>query len=156
VRTRFLWIEDGAIADYKYLLAPIYVAGMYNPVVALDVSEGIRRLKQREFDAVIVDIRLSPGDNPDWIRLYKQLGSNKATARLGSKLLRSILKPDGDDIPIEEIPLWVQPQLFGILTVESAEDLRELEIEVYERKKGRTPENVLKELVDRIVSKNRE
>ena len=160
MRTRFLWIEDGAIADYRYLLAPIYVSGQYDPVIALDVCEGIRRLKEQEFDAVIVDIRLPPGDEPEWIRLYRQLGSNKATARLGSKLLRSLLKPDGDDIQIEGVPEWVRPQRFGILTVETKdlvqEDLKELDITVYEQKIGRTREDALKDLVQRVISRNRE
>lgn len=159
MRKRFLWIEDGAIADYRYLLAPIYVSGQYDPVIALDVCEGIRRLKEQEFDAVIIDIRLPPGDEPEWIRLYRQLGSNKATARLGSRLLRSLLKPDGDDIRIEGIPEWVRSDRFGILTVETEdlvlEDLKELNIRVYGQKIGQTREDALKDLVERVVSLNR-
>lgn len=37
MKTRFLWIEDGATADLRHLLAPILVDGSYDPTIALGI-----------------------------------------------------------------------------------------------------------------------
>jgi hypothetical protein len=155
MKTKFLWIEDGATADLRRLLAPILVDGLYDPIIALDVSEGIRQLRVHEFSAVIVDIRIPPGDHPAWINLYNQLGKNKARARLGLKLLTSLFKPQDDDIEIADMPTWVTPEKFGVLTVESQNEvessLRDLNITVYRQKTAETPKTILEELLRDIV-----
>jgi len=156
MKTSFLWIEDGAIADLKYLLAPILVSGDYDPIIALDVSEGIRRLREREFEAVIVDIRIPPGDDSNWISLYNQRGKNKARARLGLQLLTCLLSTEPCDIVITDIPTWVCANRFGVLTVEGKDEvsasLESLGINVYDQKTASTPKTVLEDLVRRIRS----
>lgn len=155
MKTRFLWIEDGATADLRHLLAPIYVDGSYDPVIALDVSEGIRRLRAVEFEAVIVDIRIPPGDHPEWINLYNQLGKNKVRARLGLKLLTSLFRPEEDDVKISGVPVWVKPERFGVLTVESKNEVEEslsgLGITVYKQKTAETPKTILVEMLQALV-----
>ena len=53
------------------------MSGKYDPVVAPTVVEGIYRMKQMEFAAVIVDIRLLPGNDSDWESLYLKLGMKR-------------------------------------------------------------------------------
>jgi len=154
MKLKFLWIEDGAIADYQTMLGPVFVSGKYDPVIALNVADGIRQLRQSRFDAVIVDIRLPPGESSEWARLYDESRQNKATARLGLKVLYCLLGPGEEDIRIEGMPDWVKPDRFGVLTVENKselqEDLDRLGIRVYRQKTARTPNNVLIDMIEEI------
>ena len=45
MKTRFLWIEDNARTDLRYLLAPVYMSGEYDPVIAPTVAEGVYQLE---------------------------------------------------------------------------------------------------------------
>ena len=137
MKTKFLWIEDNARTDLKHLLAPVYMSGKYDPVIAPTVSEGIYRMRHAEFPAVIVDIRLLPGNDSDWETLYTKLGSEKGSARLGLHLLYSLFGPRPDDVKIEDMPKWIEPKRFGVLTVEDlggelGEALRSFHITVCE------------------------
>lgn len=156
MKTKFLWIEDNATADLKHLLMPVYSSGEFDPAIALNVTDGLQRIFQAEFEAVIVDIRMLPGSQQRWIDLYNQWGKNKAAARLGLQLLRGLLGPAGSPYRLERIPSWVSAEKFGVLTVESRadlqQDLKTLNISVYEQKTARTPNTVLIDMVRRITS----
>lgn len=159
MKPKVLWIEDGALVEVSNLAGPIYTSGKYDLVIALDASDGVRKLRQTEFDVVIVDIRIPPGDDPKWINLFSQLGFNKIQARLGRELLYSCLKPSEAKVKLGEIPKWVSPERFGILTVESyrevENDLEKLGIQVYQQKTSDIPVTVLYDLIEKIKhSKN--
>jgi hypothetical protein len=158
MRTKFLWIEDNARTDLRHLLAPIYMSGKYDPVVATTVAEGIYQMRQTEFEAVIVDIRLLPGNDPDWESLYTRFGATKGTARLGLYLLYSLFDPRPDDVKIDDPPPWIKqnPHRFGVLTVETldgdiGEALQWFGITVREQKTANTPATILLRMVERIV-----
>jgi len=156
MKTKFLWIEDNARTDLKYLLGPIYMSGKYDPVVAPTVAEGVYRMKQMEFAAVIVDIRLLPGNDRDWESLYLKLGNEKGTSRLGLCLLFSLFGPRMDDLKIESKPEWIKPERFGVLTVEDlggdlGEALRSFGIKVHEQKTTHTVNTTLLKMVERIT-----
>jgi hypothetical protein len=156
MKTKFLWIEDNARGDLKHLLAPVYMSGKYDPVVAPTVSEGLYRMNRAEFAAVIVDIRLLPGDNPDWESLYTKLGREKGPARLGLSLLYSLFSPRIDDVKLKNKPAWIDAKKFGVLTVEDlegelSEALRSFGIAVYSQKTTHTVNTILLEMVERIV-----
>lgn len=156
MKIKFLWIEDNARTDLKHLLAPVYMSGRYDPVVAPTVAEGIYRMKHTEFAAVIVDIRLLPGNDAAWEALYTKLGREKGTARLGLCLLYSLFDPRRDDVKIEDKPPWIDPKRFGVLTVEDldgelGEALRSFGIVAYEQKTAHTPNTTLLKLVERIT-----
>lgn len=160
MRTKFLWIEDNARTDLKHLLAPIYMSGKCDPVVAPTVAEGVYRMEHTEFAAVIVDIRLLPGDDTLWESLYMKLGSEKGTARLGLCLLYSLFAPRIDDVRIIAKPSWIDPRRFGVLTVEDlggdlGEALRSFGISVYEQKTTHTRNTILLKMVEQITSGNR-
>ena len=156
MKTKFLWIEDNARNDLKYLLGPIYMSGKYDPVVAPTVAEGIYRMKQLEFAAVIVDIRLLPGNDSDWESLYLKLGNEKGTSRLGLCLLYSLFNPRIDDVKIDGKPEWIKPERFGVLTVEDlggdlGEALRSFGINVDQQKTTHTVNTTLLKMVEQIT-----
>jgi hypothetical protein len=164
MKTRFLWIEDNAVTDLKNLLSPIYTSGKYEPVFALNITDGVKYLNKYEFDAVIVDIRVPPGDSLQWQNVSKKWGGNKAAARLGLHLLTCLFDPHEGDEELVVRPAWLTPDKVGVLTVdselerESVDDmelsdyLRALNINVYRRKSAMTPINVLLKMVEEIVS----
>jgi hypothetical protein len=159
MKTKFLWIEDNARTDLKHLLAPVIMSGKYDPVVAPTVAEGVYQMKHTEFAAVIVDIRLLPGNDRAWETLYNKLGREKGTARLGLCLLYSLFGPRLDDVKIEDGEgklKWIDPKRFGVLTVEDldgelGEALRSFHIAVYEQKTSYTSNTTLLKIVERIT-----
>lgn len=166
MKIRFLWIEDNARTDLKHLLAPIYMTGEFDPVIAPTVAEGVYQLEHSQFAAVIVDIRLLPGNNSDWESLYSKLGRERGTARLGLYLLYSIFDPRPDDVKLTELrakmkneEFWIKPSRFGVLSVEDfngdlGEALRSFGITVSRQKTTRTPNTTLLEMVRLIVDSN--
>jgi hypothetical protein len=157
MKTKFLWIEDNATTDLVEMLSPIYMDGRFAPVIATTVSEGVYRMKESEFAAVIVDIRLPPGNESAWREIYTKEGAEKGTARLGLHLLYSLFdRREGEDVEIEDKPTWIDPKRFGVLTVESldgelGEALDSFRITVREQKTIFTPSTTLLEMVERIT-----
>ncbi len=156
-KRKVLWIEDGARRDLPHLTAPVYMEGGYDLVVAEDASAGVRLLEQEEYDAIIVDIRLPPGDDPGWIRLYKRAGSDKVAARLGLQLLYAMLGSPRAEFHWEDRPAWITPDRIGVLTVEGqgelTSDLVELRIEAFrfQQKDAGAPDTVLLDLIRRVL-----
>jgi hypothetical protein len=156
MKIKFLWIEDNARTDLKYLLGPVYMSGKYDPVVAPTVAEGVYRMNHTEFAAVIVDIRLLPGNDSDWESLYLKMGNEKGTSRLGLCLLYSLFGPRVDDVKIERKPEWIKSELFGVLTVEDlggdlGEALKSFGITVREQKTVHTVNTTLLKMVEQIT-----
>lgn len=153
---RVLWIEDGARHDLPELAAPVYMDGNYDLIVAESASEGESYMLGEKFDVIIVDVRLPPGDDPRWADLYRRAGSDKVAARLGLKLLYSLLGSPRAEVVPERHPLWVSPHRIGILTVESQTeleaDLEELSIGVFTQKNAAMPETVLLDLIREVLS----
>jgi hypothetical protein len=137
MKPKVLWIEDGAFTELQNMSSPIYVSGKYNLVIALDATEGLQHLRQAEkpYEAIIVDIRLPPGKDPEFQKLFSDRGSSRTTSRLGLALLKYVLK-DGEKhgIPAHHR----QPERFGVFTVEGRdemqEDLQQLGIKIYHQK----------------------
>lgn len=157
MKIKFLWIEDNARGDLRHLLAPVYMSGEYDPVVAPTVAEGVYRMNHTEFAAVIVDIRLLPGNDRSWEALYNKLGREKGTARLGLCLLHSLFDPRPDDVRIKK-PDWAKDaKRFGVLTVEDyagdlGEALKSFGISEYAQKTTHTVNTILLNMVERIVT----
>jgi CheY-like chemotaxis protein len=155
MKIRVLWVEDDARFGLAQLAGPVYVHGGYDLVVASDVSTAIARLSREIFDAVIVDIRLPPGDDRAWIELYSKEGRNKVRARLGLQLLYSLLGHQRARVHLKQRPGWLASGKLGVFTVESRpeieEDLGALGIPVYEQKRADLPDTVLLEIIERIL-----
>jgi CheY-like chemotaxis protein len=153
-KRRVLWIEDGARFDFPQMAAPLYMNGGYDLAVAEDATSAVALVKQSEYDVVIVDIRLPPGDDSRWIELWKRAGSNRVAARLGLELLRSLLGSDDAKVPLRDRPSWLTPDRIGVLTVEGEDELRPvfdmLGIRFYRRKQADVPDTVLLDLTRQI------
>lgn len=153
-KRKVLWVEDGAFSDLTYLAGPLYTSGDYNLIVALDASEGFRYLMEKEFDAVIMDIRLPPGTDPYFVKLYNVSSESKNAARLGMAVLERVLEPSG-----EVMPEWIKDYRFGVFTVEGGKEVKEeldsLGVTVFVQKTTRTPRDVLIKIVEEIVKSAR-
>jgi CheY-like chemotaxis protein len=154
MKSRILWVEDNAFNDLVNMAGPILTSGNYDLTIALDASEGLRHLTNREFDAVIVDIRLPPGRDEEFISIYNKAGQEKASSRLGLWLLRRVLQPADK----QSIPSWIKPEKFGIFTVESRveveQELESLKIGVYLQKTEWTPRTALLYIIEKIMSRS--
>lgn len=152
MKSRILWIEDGAFSEMKWLTAPVYFSGLYELVIASTASEGYDYLMRKEFHAVIVDIRLPPGNDPFFIKAFSHQQS-KVAARLGLVLLNRVLKPSGQ----QAVPGWISPKRFGVFTVESQEELspylEELGIEVFRQKTETLPKTEILHIVEEILGR---
>lgn len=158
MKKRVLWIEDQAFSDLPAFAGPVYMTGKYELVVATTASEGIRHIMHSQFDAVIVDIRLPPGEEKVWKELYSARGESKASARLGLEMLQALLRPAMSSVKLEQpIPRWVvsTPTRFGVMTVESPseieKELQAMGISVYRQKKAHTEAGVLLEMIIEIL-----
>ena len=155
MKRKVLWIEDGARFDLPQLAGPVYIDGSYDLVVAEDISTGISHLLRNEFQVVIVDIRLPPGDDPEWIKLYSVAGYDKVQARLGLELLYSIVGRPEAQVELEYRPEWITADRLGVFTVESYQeiegDLRGLNIRVFQQKRADLPDTILLELIEKIL-----
>ena len=156
MKFRVLWVEDDARFGLTQLAGPVYVDGRYDLVVAGDVSTAVVRLLHEHFDAVIVDIRLPPGEGADWENLYSNGKHDKVYARLGLHLLRSLLGRADAKVSLKRRPDWLTSDVLGVFTVESHEELgQELEslgIRVYQQKRADLPDSVLLDILERILS----
>ena len=156
---KVLWIEDGAYGDLPDLIGPVVVDGGYDLDIALNATEGVEKILSDEYDCVIVDIRLQPGEDRRWIDIYNHPEKNKDAARLGLLVLRSLLKPEKSDVKLDGIEekKWVVPARFGVLTVENQgeveNDLSELNIgkKAYRQKNKGPSVNLLLELIEDVM-----
>jgi hypothetical protein len=157
MKRKVLWIEDGARFDLPQLAGPVYINGSYDLVVAEDVSTGISHLLRDEFDVVIVDIRLPPGDHPRWIKVFSAAGYNKIQAQLGLQLLYSVLGRPEAEVKLEYRPEWITAAKLGVFTVESPQEmekyLKQLDIQIFQQKRADLPDTILLELIEKILRK---
>lgn len=155
MRRKVLWIDDGALGELSELLGPIVVDGSYDLAIATNASDGIARIMQTEFAAVIVDIRLPPGNDKNWTSVYYDTGENKSAGRLGLLILRSLLKPENSKIKLN-IPSWVRPDVFGVFTVENRREveteLDELSVKVFRQKNINPSNTTLLDLVKEVIT----
>lgn len=152
---KVLWIEDDARFGLAQLAGPVYVHGGYDLMVASDISTAVARLERGRFDAVIADIRLPPGDNPAWQKLYQEAGGDKVHARLGLYLLYSLLGHPEAQVPLDRRPTWLTPDMIAVFTVESRPEigktLEQLKIGVYEQKRADLPDTILLDIIEKVL-----
>src|SRR5215471_16321250 len=122
-KPRVMWIEDAALADLSELTGPVHTDGTADLSIAMSATEGLQRLLDDEFQCVVFDIRLPPGEDRRWINLYNQSGHDKGTAQLGLWLAESCLSPSDARVRLEVVPQWIAPSRVGFLSVEPWEDV---------------------------------
>ena len=157
MKPRILWIEDSARLDLRNLVGPIYFGGKYDFNLAEDVTTGVNFLRAKEFNAVIVDIRLPPGIDPAWHQIYQRSGQDKVQAQLGMRLLYWMLAQDRS-VYAQPSPAWIHPGKVAVFTVESRPEIQknldELGIRFFRQKTAGLPDTVLIELIDQVLGLN--
>ncbi len=153
-RPRALWIEDGARSELSHLSGPVLYDGRIELVLAEDLTTAVEYILAEEFDAVVVDVRLPPGDDPYWKELHRKAGRDKVHAELGLQLLRWLLRPAaGSSLPGP--PAWMSPKRVAVFSVDCRTEilhlLEELGIEVVQQKRADLPDTILRDLIDRLL-----
>jgi CheY-like chemotaxis protein len=155
-----LWVEDDAIFDLSDLTAAVQVALKYKLVIAKNVTEAVERLHKDsiEYDAIIVDIRLPPGNDPRWVKMFtgdraaieQQMGN-----KLGLQFLYALLGRDGDRPVKLDVPAWVSPDRFAVFTVEEESTIKthldRMGVQVYQKKRAGLPPRTLRKLIEKII-----
>ncbi len=150
-----LWIEDSARLELRNLVGPLLFSKKFEFALAEDITTAVSLLRAKPFEGVIVDIRLPPGTDPGWRRLYQQSGYDRVHAQLGLKLLYWLLARD-DSIHPDSPPSWIKPNHVGVFTVESkaevAKHLDALGIRVFKQKVAGLRDTTLLDLIDEILA----
>jgi len=108
---RILWLED-QYEDFTAFRSAIYRSGRVTDRVK-SVSEAIEKLEENgeEYTAVILDLRVLPGNDPKWIDFDQRQKKNDPyhDPHLGLELLRSLFAPDRTDVKLAQ-PIQISPQ----------------------------------------------
>jgi len=151
MKTKVLWVEDSARLELRNLLGPVYISGDYDLSLAEDATSAVRYLQTKEYDAVILDMRLPPGMDENWIKIYRERGEDKAYARLGMELANWMF--GGHSLPYPP-PTWIKPYRVGVFTVENDPALHArldaLGIRVFVHKTAGIPDSTLIDIIERI------
>lgn len=157
-----LWVEDLARVEYREMFAVVFRDGRYNLSIAVDATEAVERLQKHIYDAVIIDIRLPPGSDARWGKLYDELGASEEAAKLGKHLVQSFLHFQDARIVLEKdrISDWLTNRKIGFLTVEPWEELK-VEFEplgitkgVYVEKGPENERDALLRLIERVTKQS--
>ena len=153
-RPRALWIEDGARSELSHLSGPVLFDGRIELVLAEDLTTAVEYILEEEFDAVVVDVRLPPGDDPHWKELHRKAGRDKVHAELGLQLLRWLLAGQKTD-ELPKPPPWMSASRIAVFSVDCRTEildlLEDLGIEVVQQKRADLPDTILRELIDRLL-----
>jgi len=108
---RILWLED-QYEDFTAFRSALYRGGRVTDRVK-SVSEAIEKLEKNgeEYIAVILDLRVLPGNDPKWIDFDQR--QKKADPyhdpHLGLELMRSLFAPDRAGVKLDP-PIQISPQ----------------------------------------------
>jgi len=156
MKPRVLWIEDSARFELSNLTGPVYFSGEFDFQQVENITTAISFIKAKIYDVLIVDVRLPPGTNPYWLDLYHRTGEGEGGEKLGLSFLYWLLSRNGN-YP-EPPPEWAKPNLVGVFTVESYQEIKEklidLNIDVFKQKTAGLPDTTLVDLIREIQSRN--
>ncbi len=109
---KVLWIEDETVLGLMERTTHLEMVEDFDLQIVETASEAETVILEQgdTFDAIIVDIRLNPGHDPKWVKIY-----NRPEERLGIHLIKIIFK---------ERPYLVDK--IGITTIERWKDIEPL------------------------------
>ena len=118
---RILWLEDQA-EGLKAYRSTLFRTGLLVDNVK-SISETLEKLRENEYTAVIFDIKVLPGNNPEWIGLdeKKRADNPNFDPALGLELLYSLFKPHSAKIKLSP-PIEIDPRRVIVLSVVYDED----------------------------------
>jgi hypothetical protein len=151
---KVLWIEDAARFGLAYLTAPIYLEGGFELTVAENASDAQRKICEAKYDIMVVDIRLPPGSDYEWIKVYEDATIKGLAPNLGLKILTSIFKPAEAEVPFDCNLDRLTPDKIGVFTIERSPELliclKDIGIKIIERKTVTMPDTTLLNLIKRL------
>ena len=157
MKTKVLWIEDSARLELRSMTGPIYMSEDYDLNLAEDATKAVRYLSVKEYDVVILDMRLPPGADSYWVDFYHTKGSDKALAHLGMELAEWLVN-GRVDFPTKK-PEWISPLHVAVFTVENDQTvhdrLEKLKISVYEHKTAGLKDTILIEIIKRVLEQKK-
>jgi hypothetical protein len=136
-RKKVLWIEDDAFNELGMFATPVHLTGAYELEYALTATEGVERLKACEYDAVVVDVRIPPGDDERWVKIYYDAGASNKAARLGVRLLQNVLRREKAWMHGLK-PTALDSKRYGVLSMDADDvrhELQEIEVKRFRNKK---------------------
>lgn len=108
---RILWLED-QYEDFTTFQSALYRSGRVTDRVK-SVSEAVKKLGENgeEYTAVILDLRVLPGNDPKWIDFDRRQKKTDPyhDPHLGLELLRSLFIPDRAGVKLDP-PIQISPQ----------------------------------------------
>ncbi|MGF1504080.1 MAG: hypothetical protein GYB64_16895 [Chloroflexi bacterium] len=152
-----LWIEDEATFDLNRLAAAVNVTFKYKLTIAKTVTDAVRHMTSgTEYEVVVVDMRLLPGEDPRW----KRLQDTNDRVLLGMELVYSLLAAERGRVTLDpaERPQWLGPQRFAIFTVEPEKELSDfldvvgIDRRFYRRKKASLEQTTLLDLIEMVIA----
>lgn len=115
-KNRVLWLEDQA-EGLKAYRKTLLKAGLLVDNVK-SVSDAVAKLREKDYAAVICDIKVLPGKDKVWIELdeTKRTESPNVDSILGLELLRSLFNPGNARVKLSP-PVEINPKRVIILSV---------------------------------------
>lgn len=157
---KVLWIEDGAKYELREMLGAVYYSRLCTLKLAEDASTAQDALLHSAYDAVIVDIRLPPGNHKLWQALYQKSGRDTINAQLGLRLLEWLCCSESPMRNQIGAPQLIPSKRIGVFTVESQRDigdrLTEMQIGVFEQKTTFTPDTIIPKIIRRLLDLRQE
>jgi hypothetical protein len=166
-KRKILWVEDSARFDLASLLGPIYASRRYDLTLAENATAASEYLLRRQFDAILVDIRLPPGSHSYWLNIFKSAGADRHNAKLGLALLGWLFgvplpgapNPTGNGHSMPKLPTWpVTSRQVGVFSVENRQeighDLDRLGVTVMHEKRPGLPDTILLEIVSEVLAQS--
>ena len=113
---KVLWLEDHQ-NDFDAYKTKLFKAN-YAVDAVESAAEAVRKLRNDDYIAFIVDIKVPPGEDYEWIELdkKKQRENPGIDSHLGLELLHALFDPDYTNIKLDP-PFKIDPQKIIILTV---------------------------------------
>ncbi len=158
MKKRVLWIDDTEDSMMDPLATTVIINRNYELTISPDASDAQRLLCSEEYDAIIVDLRIPPGDDKEWISLFLKFRRGKLAGELGLELISSFVNPEKSLIKQKVIPAWISPHKFGIFTVISKSDIENevnrLGVRVYFQKTAHCPRDLIIKITEAISDNN--
>ncbi|MGB1250696.1 MAG: hypothetical protein ACPG8W_08810 [Candidatus Promineifilaceae bacterium] len=155
-----LWIEDDATYNLQYVASPVIMNPHLDLTLAATVTEAVHQLTRKNYDAVVFDLRLPPGDFNEWISMKQYLNQVGEPPRLGLHLLLNLFQCAPDEklrVSIPQMTSQVDINRVGILSVDPLDDVGSMlqctsfRADNYRQKRAGMSSRILLNLVERLV-----
>lgn len=163
-KRKILWVEDSARFELPHLLGPINASRRYDLTLAEDATVAAEYLRRRRFEAIVVDVRLPPGDHRYWRDIFQNAGSDRTNAKLGLALLAWLFGapspiPPSRQNSIPPRPTWpMQPQQVCVFSVENRLEigptLEQIGVTCMHEKRPGLPDTILLEIVSEVLAQS--